>query len=971
MKRAHVSPLLLILTATISLSSGIGITLVAEDLAGIDTLSLNPEDLKLPDDLLKRTWEELIEWIAEHPETADALTERLMEMFKNGEFDINDLMDMLSKYPNATDALLQCLKEMLESGEYSMDDLQKLLQEHPELVAVAGDAIQQYINGLKEKEEGEETSYNYDSGLMNIDDGSYDPEAYESDVFTVDSTYRGAVYIRNASYGDYEYGKNCFAEAPSFDASTYMASPLIYAGLSFENSYGESKYTLTFHFNEDSVHYGMLTGDYVAPGYTSGKGEFTRFSKSTESRIRRVEDREYSVDCYPSSDPEKVALPSYLSDDEKRYYAYCRSSYTSVPEEMEKGIEGFIEENSIPSNATPTQIERLFKTKFTYEAQTGFASYDKSDLVLSFLASPLKAGTCTNFASAMTLICRSLGYPSRMVSGYLISAKSGENAVKKNNAHAWVEVYSSGHGWVRYDPTPASVAKEESPKSGGSDGEVGDKAYDPNNTKSLFSVSTNYYGSLYLRSASFADYDPSASKFSLDDELAADESSLLYSSSSIESSSYSSGYLIQMHMGGYRDTGMIFASYPSSEYAPESLEEYEYSPNTSLRPVSDGRFFRENINEYTYRFFPEYYGSYPQYDDYSYRSSYLDSYKTLPDEYWDELASFCSTNNIYSLDQLVSFFENSCELDNEQTGYDGDAILNFLNLTRKGNSSVFAGAYTLLARYLGNAARFVSGYKVTGSGDLYSPIYVKQTDAYYWVEVYQRGFGWKRVDPCSGMKSRPNEKIKVTLKSVSSPILYDGTDHAPNYLENIEILKNTGYQNSGALFDGDRITYAEFPPSMHSVECNKFATMKFRNVVISDKFGRDVTSKYDITYDFKTSFEIVAREITITTEDVSLYTDGDSFDVTESDISRYNASLNSSESSGTIVFENALAEGDTIQLNYDPSIFKSYKVGESFSNKATATIKNASGEDVTNNYSITYVYGTVTIETQSAEKNDV
>jgi transglutaminase-like putative cysteine protease len=68
-------------------------------------------------------------------------------------------------------------------------------------------------------------------------------------------------------------------------------------------------------------------------------------------------------------------------------------------------------------------------------------------------------GYCRQFASAMAVLCRLNGVPARVVTGYAPGGYSLiENAYlyKASNAHAWVEVYFDGYGWIMFDPSPAS-----------------------------------------------------------------------------------------------------------------------------------------------------------------------------------------------------------------------------------------------------------------------------------------------------------------------------------------------------------------------------------------------------------------------------------------------------------------------------------------------------------------------------------
>lgn len=68
-----------------------------------------------------------------------------------------------------------------------------------------------------------------------------------------------------------------------------------------------------------------------------------------------------------------------------------------------------------------------------------------------------KAGHCEYFASAMVLLCRSVGINARMVTGYIateFASSTGAYTVRESNAHAWVETEEDQHRWKRYDPTP-------------------------------------------------------------------------------------------------------------------------------------------------------------------------------------------------------------------------------------------------------------------------------------------------------------------------------------------------------------------------------------------------------------------------------------------------------------------------------------------------------------------------------------
>ncbi len=70
-----------------------------------------------------------------------------------------------------------------------------------------------------------------------------------------------------------------------------------------------------------------------------------------------------------------------------------------------------------------------------------------------------RAGHCEYFASAMTIMLRTLGIPAREVNGFLpgeYNDLGGDYIVRASDAHSWVEVYFPGNEWQVFDPTPAA-----------------------------------------------------------------------------------------------------------------------------------------------------------------------------------------------------------------------------------------------------------------------------------------------------------------------------------------------------------------------------------------------------------------------------------------------------------------------------------------------------------------------------------
>lgn len=87
------------------------------------------------------------------------------------------------------------------------------------------------------------------------------------------------------------------------------------------------------------------------------------------------------------------------------------------------------------------------------------AQEPKGDDPLASFLFDVKAGHCEYFASAMAVLLRQGGVPARLVTGFYGGryVEQGDYyAVRQGDAHAWVEVYFPGRGWVVFDPTPPS-----------------------------------------------------------------------------------------------------------------------------------------------------------------------------------------------------------------------------------------------------------------------------------------------------------------------------------------------------------------------------------------------------------------------------------------------------------------------------------------------------------------------------------
>jgi transglutaminase-like putative cysteine protease len=70
-----------------------------------------------------------------------------------------------------------------------------------------------------------------------------------------------------------------------------------------------------------------------------------------------------------------------------------------------------------------------------------------------------RAGSCQHFAGAAALLLRLAGVPARVAVGFApgVAGSDGRWVIRDRDAHAWVEVWYQGLGWVVFDPTPRAA----------------------------------------------------------------------------------------------------------------------------------------------------------------------------------------------------------------------------------------------------------------------------------------------------------------------------------------------------------------------------------------------------------------------------------------------------------------------------------------------------------------------------------
>lgn len=134
--------------------------------------------------------------------------------------------------------------------------------------------------------------------------------------------------------------------------------------------------------------------------------------------------------------------------------------YLQLPENMDERVMELAREWTDPYSShyeKALAVERQLEENYQYYLGLEMASLNPLE---DFLFKQ-KMGHCEYFATAMAILLREVGIPTRLVSGFRKGEWSGFGKffiVRHRDAHAWVEVFFDDHGWLGFDPSPREAA---------------------------------------------------------------------------------------------------------------------------------------------------------------------------------------------------------------------------------------------------------------------------------------------------------------------------------------------------------------------------------------------------------------------------------------------------------------------------------------------------------------------------------
>lgn len=269
------------------------------------------------------------------------------------------------------------------------------------------------------------------------------PEMLEKVFFRVRSEQSGALYLRGVSYGDYlGTGWGSAPEAP--------LSSLGFAARAIEGTGERHRLTLEML---SSLRYALL------PYFSAESSETDAFLPGSDGTSQLPYFTGYDLfDSLPEE-----------TEDELLYRRYAHEVYTRLPEDTKSVMQSLAAEVGLdPSSpAIVEEVAAFIRSSGVYDIET--EPYPSTDYAVWFLTQAHR-GYCIHFATAATAMYRALGIPARITEGFLVPAVSDRFVEGRGeNAHAWVEIYRDGVGWIPVEvtgqsglnPIPASEENSE------------------------------------------------------------------------------------------------------------------------------------------------------------------------------------------------------------------------------------------------------------------------------------------------------------------------------------------------------------------------------------------------------------------------------------------------------------------------------------------------------------------------------
>ncbi len=198
---------------------------------------------------------------------------------------------------------------------------------------------------------------------------------------------------------------------------------------------------------------------FLAPEPRRVSGNYQLLTTDSASAVYDF-DSQHAVSRYEADSDISKPSPEKLREAAEDYPSEVRWTYLRLPP-MDLRVRELAQR---VTGSQPTEfdkaaaLENYLQANFQYTLD--LPKTTSADPIANFLFER-KKGHCEYFASAMAVMLRSVGIPSRVVNGFRsdeFNDLTANYVVRAKDAHAWVEAYFPGYGWQTFDPTPAAAS---------------------------------------------------------------------------------------------------------------------------------------------------------------------------------------------------------------------------------------------------------------------------------------------------------------------------------------------------------------------------------------------------------------------------------------------------------------------------------------------------------------------------------
>ena len=178
---------------------------------------------------------------------------------------------------------------------------------------------------------------------------------------------------------------------------------------------------------------------------------------TTTSRRSSVRTDVAQGDAYAVSGLTSTAAPDQLRTAGDAYPTWVTDRYLELPETITERTRELASQLAAgQSNAfdTAVAVEEYVRSTITYNEDIDAPPANQD--VVDYVLFESQEGYCEYYASAMAVLLRAEGIPSRVVGGYFpapFDPNEGGHLYREKNAHLWVEAFFPGYGWIPFEPT--------------------------------------------------------------------------------------------------------------------------------------------------------------------------------------------------------------------------------------------------------------------------------------------------------------------------------------------------------------------------------------------------------------------------------------------------------------------------------------------------------------------------------------